>query len=191
MDSMCAEYQEGFKSCLNGVHQFLQTADNSNGVLRFNVLRHLSDHLSGLPSWSSTADSDEDHRMSSTEPHPWTPVPVSGRDCNISPLGDPRSAEKFRVQSKNQRHLPCSRNDTDAPGGLNLLKEHRPATSQCYWRPWWNPECLKIAYGEYWLSGRKGRTKTLICLIRCIFTPICSVKLSSWAFSKTFVFEYL
>ncbi|XP_048879354.1 transcription factor HES-3-like [Brienomyrus brachyistius] len=135
MDSKCVEYQEGFKSCLNGVHEFLLTADNSNGVLRFNVLRHLSDRLSGLPSWSSTADNDENHRMSSTEPHPWTPVPVTARDCNISLLGDPRSAE-IRVQSKNQRHLPCSRNETHAPGFLNLQKEHRPAASQCYWRPW-------------------------------------------------------
>ncbi|KAL4622572.1 transcription factor HES-3-like [Arapaima gigas] len=137
VDVTCAEYQAGFKSCLNGVNQFLLRAEQPGGFLRVNVLKHLSAQLcTSASTGSSTADSDAPPRL------PFGVAVLRGEHEKSSRFAAPEHSARrvihsgFQGTEEGARFSTGGKNAPRLPQELRGLKGCVSVSPHSYWRPW-------------------------------------------------------
>uniref|UniRef100_A0ABM5EL29 Transcription factor HES-3 n=1 Tax=Pogona vitticeps TaxID=103695 RepID=A0ABM5EL29_9SAUR len=128
-----ADFQAGFRSCLQGVRQFLLRSDAARDLASFQLLHDLARALPlGLGGGFSTTDSG--HRAAAAA------LPEPG----LAPLGSPRAAAppargrarplkpRPRGPREGEDSIPLRASWSQAPSGQDrLLQSGHPL-----WRPW-------------------------------------------------------
>ncbi|XP_067422784.1 transcription factor HES-3 isoform X2 [Emydura macquarii macquarii] len=127
-----ADYQAGFRSCLQGVNQFLLRSEEAGEASYFHLLQQLARALPGAPGPDfSTTDSGARGRR--PEPRSARPRGLGGeqgpRAGGSRPSTQPRAPGTSSAQPPGR---PESRARTDGPEQGPCL----PGRSQALWRPW-------------------------------------------------------
>uniref|UniRef100_A0A8D0ATY8 Hes family bHLH transcription factor 3 n=1 Tax=Salvator merianae TaxID=96440 RepID=A0A8D0ATY8_SALMN len=123
-----ADYQAGFRSCLQGVHQFLLRSEAGSKTSSFQLLQQLSQMLPtgayrGSPGFSTT---DSDPQATFSEAGPWaTPAPGHRKGRPVQACGSGGGIASW--EGLRQAGRPQS------PGGHT---QGTPQPGPQLWRPW-------------------------------------------------------
>ncbi|XP_066547540.1 transcription factor HES-3-like [Amia ocellicauda] len=139
-----AEYQAGFKNCLNGVNHYLMT-HKSNRRISSSLLRHFSSN-SRAAAGSSTADSDPGAAQTrecpplcfSPNPAPNSSIPACGALTAGAQPGQHHRPARPAGHVKCQLFLKdkCPGNEAQSHQNSATASAHFCVASRSYWRPW-------------------------------------------------------